>query len=119
MNINFFEKYLKYKRKYLNLKLSAGAAYQEEQTAYEPVKIDIEPHYLTIGNCVKELIEFSFDLYSKIIESGVPTTIIMVNPSLLFSYVKFLRYNPELVDIVFYLIVKVENQIISIKKMHI
>lgn len=102
MNINFLEKYLKYKRKYLNLKMSAGA-YQEEQTVYEPVKIDMEPHYLTIGNCVKELIEFSFELYSKIIEFGNPTTIICGGQSPSYyclAMLNFKIYNPELVDIV-------------------
>ncbi len=97
MENSFKQKYLKYKRKYLQLKKMFGGSAK---------KIDIElgfTTFQTLGDCIKELIDESYKIYTEILSSRIPTTILCGGQSPSYyclAMMNFKIYNPELVDIV-------------------
>jgi len=93
---NYYQKYLKYKTKYLNLKQYGGNPI-DLNIVFDPVT------YQTMADCVKELIEASYNIYNDILRRGVQTTIICGGQSPSYyslAMMHFSTFNPELVNIV-------------------
>lgn len=95
--MDYFQKYQKYKQKYLQLKdkITGGAR-----------KLDIHfgiVTHQTIGECVKELIDASYNIYVKLLSKGIPITIVCGGQSPAYyclAMMNFPIFNPELVNIV-------------------
>jgi hypothetical protein len=69
--MDFHNKYLKYKNKYINLKKQIGGL--------PPRKIEIDTGIVTdqtLGDCIKELIDGAYAIYSSILKLPYDTTII-------------------------------------------
>ena len=68
------------------------------------VNIDIKSQYKrTIGSCIKELIEASYELYNDLIKENVKTTIVCGGQSPAYyclAMMNFKIYNPNLIDII-------------------
>jgi len=93
---NYYKKYLKYKKKYLNLKQYGGNPI-DLNIIFNPIT------YQTMADCVKELIEASYNIYNDILRKGIQTTIICGGQSPSYyslAMMHFSIFNPELVNIV-------------------
>ena len=106
-------KYIKYKIKYLNLKNKnqEGGCINYFRSCIlgykkiNPKQIDIDIvtiYKKTIGSCVKELIEASFELYNEILKEGKATIICGGQSPAYYclAMMNFKIYNPNLVNII-------------------
>ena len=108
--MNYKDKYLKYKRKYLILKNQKGGflnfisnLLKKNEESHE-INIDIKSQYKrTIGSCIKELIEASYELYNDLIKENVKTTIVCGGQSPAYyclAIMNFKIYDPNLINII-------------------
>jgi hypothetical protein len=69
--MNNYNKYLKYKNKYINLKKQIGGLPSRKIDTYTDSSTD-----QTLGDCIKELIDGAYSIYSSILSLPYNTTII-------------------------------------------
>jgi len=91
--MDYHNKYLKYKNKYISLKEQIGGL--------PPRKIEINTGIVTdqtLGDCIKELIDGAYDIYSSILKLPYNTTIICGGQSPSYyclAMMNFPIYNPK------------------------
>jgi hypothetical protein len=91
--MDYHNKYLKYKNKYISLKEQIGGL--------PPRKIEINTGIVTdqtLGDCIKELIDGAYDIYSSILKLPYNTTIICGGQSPSYyclAMMNFSIYNPK------------------------
>ena len=69
--MNFHNKYLKYKKKYIDLKKQLGGLPPRKINIYTGIVSD-----QTLGDCIQELIDGAYDIYSSILR--LPYTILLL-----------------------------------------
>ena len=95
--MNYYKKYIKYKNKYIKFKKQIGGS--------EPIKIvaNMGKTVNTLGECIKELIEGAYQIYTDILELEKETTIICGGQSPAYyclAMLHFKIYDSNNVDII-------------------
>jgi len=101
MSIMDYNKYIKYKTKYLTLK-----SYILQSGGQVPRKIDINTGYVshqTLSDCVKELIDTAYEIYTDLLSKNKQITLICGGQSPAYyclAMINFKIYDPNKVEIV-------------------
>jgi hypothetical protein len=96
--MNFHNKYLKYKKKYIDLKKQLGGLPPRKININTGIKSD-----QTLGDCIQELIDGAYDIYSSILRLPYNTTIICGGQSPSYyclAMMNFSIYNSEVANII-------------------